>query len=136
MKTFTRSNRSTQRSKNRRREKRQPLSDARIQWNLHFAYNESKLWVEYLIVYYNLFTDDVEAILRAKTHSMANMCKYLKERYSCSYQRTYENLVLLMRSGEIVPEKSILNVDTPASFIYSLSDLETQGKLAVSGTED
>lgn len=100
------------------------MSDHQIRAYLAFAYESFKKWSLYLETYLDLFATEDQATVKAKTHSLMCMCKYLIDRRGCSYKRVYENLIRQQGEYKMILEKKLLPLDTLLSFCCSISEVE------------
>ena len=99
------------------------MSDIQIAGYLSLAYNDSQIWSQYLRIYYDLFTSEMNAIVKSKTRSIIHMCIYLQER-GCSHKRIHLNLIKQAAADQMTLDQSLLRFDSLFSFCCALSEIE------------
>jgi hypothetical protein len=99
------------------------MPDEVIEYSIVQAFHQERFWFRYFPMYYDLFITIEDALLKAKTHSIADACKCLHERYGCSLCRIYEILKKDVLLNKVTLKESILNIDAKFDFIQCLEEL-------------
>lgn len=95
----------------------------RVKWLLAHSYNSAKFWAEYLTLYQDLFTLEEDAIRKAKTHSLALMCRQIRNRSGCSLQFLYSCVLREIVDSRLIIDEGILKVTNKLEFIDSLFEI-------------
>lgn len=99
------------------------ISISQIQNHLSLAYKKEQFWFEYFCVYESLFETKELAEEKAKSHSVANMCKWLHAKYGIGYKVILDLLRKEATNSNWKINSGVLSVDDKSSFLLSLENL-------------